>query len=279
MTVESESKIECSDERVITLNVVVLISGSGSNLQALIDNLPKFKSPSARISLVISNSKYAYGIERARGSVPEIPTKVFSLASFRKCHDQKLLTINQHQREGTNDSSATTASSSVVPEPSVEEIKRRIRIDYDRQLAGIVKSGRPHLVVLAGFMHILSKEFLDLMTFDWKQDEGVATSCERSKIPVINLHPALPGQFDGSDAIRRAYDVGPNGSKQIDHTGVMVHEVISQVDKGQPIITESVMMIEGESFETFENRMHEVEHDLIVRATFEMLSRISKSSP
>ncbi|KAI8451345.1 phosphoribosylglycinamide formyltransferase [Phakopsora pachyrhizi] len=248
MTVESESKIECSDERVITLNVVVLISGSesllltlskGSNLQALIDNLPKFKSPSARISLVISNSKYAYGIERARGSVPEIPTKVFSLASFRK----------------------------------------RIRIDYDRQLAGIVKSGRPHLVVLAGFMHILSKEFLDLMTFDWKQDEGVATSCERSKIPVINLHPALPGQFDGSDAIRRAYDVGPNGSKQIDHTGVMVHEVISQVDKGQPIITESVMMIEGESFETFENRMHEVEHDLIVRATFEMLSRISKSSP
>lgn len=172
-------------------NVVVLISGSGTNLQALIDALPSFRNPAAKISLVVSNSKFAYGIQRAEAAKLPIPTRIFSLASFRKCH------------------------------PMITDVVE-LRAQYDQELAKIVKEGRPQLVVLAGFMHILSEAFLKEMKADWDGANG-------SAIPVINLHPALPGQFDGANAIQRAWQAGPQGTGQISETGVMIHEVGSRI--------------------------------------------------
>ncbi|PLW06064.1 hypothetical protein PCANC_24985 [Puccinia coronata f. sp. avenae] len=217
-------------------NVVVLISGSGTNLQALIDAVPSFQDPQARISLVISNSKFAYGIQRAEAAHPPIPTKIYSLASFRKQNPQ--LTD-----------------------------EAELRSQYDRELAALVKTGRPHLVVLAGFMHILSKSFLNEMQSDWDADNT-------NPIPVINLHPALPGQFDGANAILRAWEAGPEGRKEITETGVMIHEVIAEVDRGAPVLTHPVELTKGESLEALKQRIHDVEHQLIVAGTLEMLRRM-----
>lgn len=159
----------------------------GTNLQAIIDSLaslgPASSSRKVRISLVLSNRKAAYGLVRAASATPPIPTTVFSLAAYNKSH----------------------------PGASRE--------DYDLALAEEVLKGRPDLVVLAGFMHILSSGFLERLTRDWL--EGPARS---GRVPIINLHPALPGQFDGANAIRRAWEAGPAGIKEITQTGIMVHE-------------------------------------------------------
>lgn len=98
---------------------------------------------------------------------------------------------------------------------------------------------QPDLVVLAGWMHILSPAFLDAIP-----------------VPIINLHPALPGAFDGANAIGRAYEAFQNG--EVAKTGAMVHRVVKEVDRGEPLVVREVEMREGESLEQLEARIHEV---------------------
>ena len=86
----------------------------------------------------------------------------------------------------------------------------------------MVLAASPDLVVLAGWMHILSEAFLDLM----------------GPIPVINLHPVLLGAFDGANAIERAYEAWKRG--EIMRSGCMVHRVVKEVDKGESIIVREV---------------------------------------
>ena len=89
-------------------------------------------------------------------------------------------------------------------------------------------------------------------------------------VPIINLHPALPGAFDGANAIERAYEAFQAG--EIEHTGVMVHEVVAEVDRGAPILVRRVPIYKGESLDALETRMHSVEHELIVEAAAKVLS-------
>jgi phosphoribosylglycinamide formyltransferase len=84
-------------------------------------------------------------------------------------------------------------------------------------------------------------------------------------IKIINLHPALPGEFAGAGAIERAWKAGQE--EGLKRTGVMIHEVIAEVDAGDAIITGEVELKEGEKLEELETRMHEVEHGLIVEGT------------
>lgn len=114
----------------------------------------------------------------------------------------------------------------------------------------------PDLVVLAGFMHILSERFLEALG---------------SSVPIINLHPALPGAFDGASAIERAFEAFQEG--KIEKTGVMVHEVVADVDRGAPVVVEEVPIHKGESVEQLEDRIHQVEHRLIVQGARKMLER------
>ncbi|KAG0142400.1 hypothetical protein CROQUDRAFT_135587 [Cronartium quercuum f. sp. fusiforme G11] len=210
------------------LNIVVLISGSGTNLQALIDAVPTFDHPQAKIVRVISNTKHAYGLQRAQSATPPIPTTIHSLANFRKSYP-----------------------------PGFDQLE--IRNAYDQSLARLVLESNPNLIVLAGFMHILSEKFLEILG---------------SSVPVINLHPALPGCFDGANAIKRAWEAGPDGTGEISETGVMVHEVIPEVDRGRPVVMRSVELKKNEGLIELEERMHKVEHELIVEGTREMLLRI-----
>ena len=189
-----------------TLKLVVMVSGGGSNLQALIDAIAD-KSLNAEIIHVIANRKNAYALERAK--TQGIPASVHLLKPYK------------------NDG--------------------RGRDQYDLDLAEMIQDLSPDLVVLAGWMHILSAEFLEKVSLD-----------------VINLHPALPGAFAGVNAIERAYDAFQHG--EITHSGCMIHYVIPEVDAGNVIVQASVSILDDDTLESFAERMHQTEHRIIVEA-------------
>ncbi|MCJ1418060.1 hypothetical protein MMC32_004405 [Xylographa parallela] len=203
--------------------ILVLISGNGSNLQALIDATASHRIPNAKIIHVISNRKDAYGLHRAEKA--GISTSYHNLLKYKKQYGDQ----------------------------SVDNI----RAIYDRDLAEMVLKNTPDLVVCAGFMHILTDTFLEPL-----QEAG---------IPIINLHPALPGQFSGVDAISRAYQAFQR--QEVTKTGIMIHYVISEIDMGQPILVKEVELKLGESLEALEQRIHVLEWQAIVDGTKIALAR------
>ncbi len=186
--------------------LAVLISGNGSNLQAIIDRTADGHLD-AEIAVVVSNRADAYGLQRAQTA--GIPTEVLDLAEVKAAGGD--------------------------------------RTSYNVELAGLVAAYKPDLVVLAGFMLILGGDFLS-----------------RFSPNIINLHPALPGVFPGTDSITRAHAAYQAGT--IKHTGVMVHRVIEEVDAGTVIVQEPVPIFADDSLEDLEERVHMVEHNLIVAA-------------
>lgn len=112
----------------------------------------------------------------------------------------------------------------------------------------------------------MSGAFLDVLNGDRPYDGDQRVG---KPIPVINLHPALPGAFDGASAIERAYEAFQKG--EIKHSGAMVHRVVREVDRGQPIVVREVEIKEGEPIEAFEERLHKVEWEIIVQATAQVL--------
>ncbi len=198
--------------------LAVLISGSGTNLQAILNACADGRLP-ARVVLVVSNRKAAYGLVRARRA--GVPTLYFPLKPYREAG--------------------------------------RSREEYDADLAARVAEHRPDLIVLAGWMHILSPAFLD-----------------RFPNRVINLHPALPGMFPGTHAIERAFEAFRRG--EIAHSGCMVHYVVPEVDAGPVIVQAEVPIFPSDTLETFEERMHATEHRIIVKAVARAL-RAQETTP
>ena len=181
--------------------LVVLVSGHGSNLQAILDACASGELP-AQVAAVISNKGEAYGLERARqAGIPAI----------------------------------------YHPKPKDQE-----RRAYDAGLADLAATYQPDWVVLAGWMRLLSNSFLG-----------------RFPGRVVNLHPALPGTFPGTEAIARAFEAFQRG--EIQHTGVMVHLVPDEgVDSGPVLAQEIVPIHLDDTLETLEARVHAVEHRLLV---------------
>lgn len=189
--------------------LVVLLSGNGSNLQAILDACAENRL-AASVVAVISNKPDAYGLERARRA--GIPAIAF------------------HPLEG---------------EP---------RRAYDTRLAALVSSFAPDYIVLAGWMRLLTSNFLSAF-----------------QNRVINLHPALPGTFPGTHAIERAYAAWQNA--QIDRSGVMVHLVPDEgVDDGPLLASREIPFQPGETLEEFEARVHVVEHRLLVETLARVVS-------
>jgi phosphoribosylglycinamide formyltransferase len=209
-----------------TFNITVLISGSGTNLQALIDACQPGKVlNNARITHVISNRNDAYGLERAKNA--GIYTSYHNLVSYKK------------------------------KQPDTEAGTKQARDQYDVDLAQIITTRipAPDLVVCAGWMHILSKSFI--------------TALKSADIAIINLHPALPGEFSGANAIERAYEAFQKG--EVTGTGVMVHHVINEIDAGKPVVVKDVPIKQGETLSELETRIHEVEWRAIVDGTWMVL--------
>ena len=174
----------------------VLVSGNGSNLQALLDaGLP--------IGAVASNRKDAYALVRARGA--GVPTATFSL----DCHAD--------------------------------------REERDLVMATWLEEHRVELIVLAGYMHLLTKPFLD-----------------RFPDRIVNVHPSLLPAFPGMRAIEDALEAN------VEETGVTIHLVDEGLDTGRVLRQEPVPL---EPRETLEERLHTVEHWLLPTVVREMIAR------
>lgn len=91
---------------------------------------------------------------------------------------------------------------------------------------------------------------------------GFVAALNTANVPILNLHPALPGKFNGADAIGRAWNAFQRG--EIVGTGVMVHHVVAEVDEGEPVVVKKVECKTGESLSDLEARIHEIEWAAIV---------------
>ena len=177
------------------MRVVCLISGGGTNLQALIDWQTKGLLGDAMIVGVISNVASAYGLERAKRA--SIPTSVLSHRDYAD------------------------------------------RLLFDQALRSLIDGYDPDLVVLAGFMRILTAEFV--------------THYHRR---LINIHPSLLPKYKGLDTHRRALDAGDTVA------GATVHWVTEALDAGDIIQQVEVPIVADDSEECLKARVLEAEHTL-----------------
>jgi phosphoribosylglycinamide formyltransferase-1 len=214
-----------------TLRLGVLISGSGSNLQAIIEAIESQQLPDVEIALVVSNKANAYGLQRAlKHKLPAI-----------------YLPWSQ-QPVGAQG----IAPESTVPKPTMSESESR--------LTTLLHLFQVDLIVLAGWMRILSATFL-----------------EQFPRRVINIHPALlPDDGTGSTfttrngtqipVFRGLHAVQQALNARVKITGSCVHFVTPEVDAGPVICREEVTIEEGDTEETLHKRLKVVEHRLIVKA-------------
>ncbi len=172
--------------------IVVLISGSGTNLQALIDAVECGDIP-AKICAVISNKDNVKGLERA--DTHQIPAFVISHKSF--------------------------------PD----------RESFDERLMEIIDAQGPDLVVLAGFMRILTPAFTEHYTGK-----------------MLNIHPSLLPKYQGLNTHQRAID-----AKDSEH-GVSVHFVTEELDGGPIAIHAKVAIDADDTADSLAQKVHEQEH-------------------
>ena len=198
----------------MSVNVAVLVSGGGTNLQALIDASARGELPSAQLCLVVSNNPDAYALERAKAAGIDTAVCV---------------------RKG------------------------RSQAEFEAELAAILEEKDIELIVLAGFMAILSADF-------------VSRYPER----ILNVHPSLIPSFCGEGFYglrvhRAALDYG------VKVTGATVHFVNEVPDGGRIIFQKAVDILDGDTPETLQRRvMEQAEWILLPRALEKVASEQMK---
>jgi phosphoribosylglycinamide formyltransferase-1 len=177
---------------IMARNIVVLISGSGTNLQAIIDACKEGRI-NASISAVISNKADAYGLERAQ--------------------------------------QAAINTVFINPKDYAD------RESYDLALADAIEQQQADLIVMAGFMRILSPAFV-----------------ERFKGKMLNIHPSLLPKYQGLNTHQRAIDAND------DEHGCSVHFVTAELDGGPVVLQAKVPIFEEDSAEELAARVQAQEH-------------------
>ena len=178
----------------MTKRIVVLISGSGSNLQAVMDAIDAGQI-NGRIEAVLSNKAEAFGLERAtKAGIPALILKHTDFES-RESFDQAMIEkIDQH---------------------------------------------KPDLIVLAGFMRILSAEFV-------RHYQG----------RMFNIHPSLLPKYKGLHTHQRAIEAG-----DLEH-GCTVHFVTEELDGGPLAVQGKVSIDADDSAESLQQKVHRLEHQI-----------------
>jgi phosphoribosylglycinamide formyltransferase 1 len=183
----------------LPVSIAVLVSGNGTNFQAIVDAIEVGRISNARITCLISNKADAYALERA------------------KKHNIKTIILDHKTYPN--------------------------RQAYDAALVDILHQHGVQLVILAGFMRLLSPVMIDSFPN-----------------AIINIHPALLPAFPGLDAQQQAFDYG------VRYTGCTVHFVDNGTDTG-PIILQAVVPVLGtDTVETLTQRIHGEEHRTYVEA-------------
>lgn len=180
------------------MNIAIFVSGSGTNLQAIIDAVSSGKIK-ASIGLVVSDKKDAYALKRARNS--NIDTFVLDPKVFKT------------------------------------------REDYDKEVIKELKKKNIDLIILAGFMRLLSSYFV-------KEYEN----------KIFNIHPSLLPLFKGTHGIKDAFEAGAK------ETGVTVHFVDEELDHGPIVLQESLKIEKNDTINSLEERIHKLEHKLYPKA-------------
>lgn len=176
--------------------IAVLLSGNGSNLNAIIKK-------GINVSFVVSNNPEAPGLKIAQKS--NIPTFSWKNLSALEVHVSELVKIHNI-----------------------------------------------NLVVLAGFMRLLSKEFINSFP------QG----------SIINVHPSILPEFRGLNAIQQALESGAK------YTGVTIHYVDEGIDTGEIIKQESIKIYENDTIVSLKKRLQALEHDLFPKVIESILSKI-----
>jgi phosphoribosylglycinamide formyltransferase 1 len=180
------------------IGIGVLVSGSGSNLQSLIDHIESGTLDS-EIKIVISNNPNAYALER--------------------CRKHKILSaVVDHHRYAS-------------------------REDFDRRIIEIMVAAGVELVVMAGFMRILSSAFFRAFP-----------------MRIMNIHPALLPAFPGTHVQQKAVDYG------VKFSGCTVHFAEEGIDSGPIIIQSVVPVYEDDTGETLAARILKEEHRIYPQA-------------
>ena len=175
--------------------IVVLISGSGSNMVAIKNAIDHGIISNSELSCVISNEPKAKGVEKSQNL--GLPTKILNHKNFKT------------------------------------------REKFDEELVTLIKNISPDLIILAGFMRILTPIF---------------TSAFKGKI--LNIHPSLLPKYPG---LRTHEKVLNNGDRE---HGITIHFVTEELDEG-PIIAQGYLVIGNtKDPESLQQRIHQIEHDL-----------------
>ena len=175
------------------LNIAVLVSGSGTNLQAILDQIDE--GLPVRVSCVISSRPDAYGIKRAEGA--GIDVLVLDRAAYA--------------------------------DP----------LAADSRIVAYAQEHGAEYVVMAGYMRMATNVLLNAFPNR-----------------VVNLHPALLPSFRGAHAIQDAFDAG------VKVTGVTVHFANAEYDKGPIIAQRAIPVLEDDTVDSLEERIHKTEHAL-----------------
>jgi len=185
-------------EEKVMINIGVLASGRGTNLQAIIEAIKEGKIE-GRISIVISDNRDAFALKRAKQN--NIETEYINFKSFKN------------------------------------------REDYDKEIMECLKEKDIDLVVLAGYMRILSSYFIKMY-----------------KNRIMNIHPALLPSFPGLHAQRQAVEYG------VKISGCTVHFVDEGVDSGPVILQKAVEVKDNDTEESLAERILKEEHQIYPRA-------------
>lgn len=180
------------------MNIAVLSSGSGTNLQAIIDNVKSGYIP-AKIALVVSDRRRAYALLRAKDA--GIETFVLNSKNFKT------------------------------------------REDFDKEIVKNLKKKNVELVVLAGFMRLMSPYFV-----------------KEYKNRIMNIHPALLPSFKGTHGIKDALDYG------VKVTGPTVHFVNEKLDHGPIILQKTIEVKDDDTEDTLLERIQREEHKMYPEA-------------
>ena len=180
------------------INIGVLASGRGTNLQAIIEDIKEGKIE-GRISIVISDNRNAFALKRAEQN--NIETQYIDFNKFKS------------------------------------------REDYDKRVVECLKENGVDLVILAGYMRILTPYFIDTY-----------------KNKIINIHPALLPSFPGLHAQRQAVEYG------VKISGCTVHFVDEGVDSGPIILQKSVEVSADDTEESLVEKILKEEHQIYPRA-------------
>lgn len=187
-------------------NIVVLISGNGSNLQAIIDGCSNGIINNSQVAAVISNKANAYGLKRAqRANIDNLCVAATDYAN---------------------------------------------RQDYDQALIEKIDAYQPDVIILAGFMRILSANFVN-------HYQGI----------MLNIHPSLLPKYSGLNTHQRAIDAGDK-----EH-GTSVHFVTEQLDGGPVILQAKVPIFAEDSVDDVIERVQQQEHKIYPLVTQWLLSQ------